>query len=179
MFSLHWRAQHIITNPVFTPIGLICLIGLILSGCSTLPQRSITTSLSSMQYAQATDATDHLVPPLQSSTSVTTQDQVDTAHNSNQISHSDRPSPSRSDTQSLSLSGSSSISTKSSSAAQQQLSQSAVQSDLQQRFKTAAQTHPGLTGFNVLVDPNDALTTRLQLIEHAKHSIDLQYYICK
>ena len=48
---------------------------------------------------------------------------------------------------------------------------------LQRQFAPAVKAHPNLTGFHVLFDPNDALISRLQLIEHAQRTIDLQYYI--
>lgn len=50
-------------------------------------------------------------------------------------------------------------------------------SALQRQFAAAVKAHPDLTGFHILFDPNDALISRLQLIEHAQRSIDLQYYI--
>jgi len=37
--------------------------------------------------------------------------------------------------------------------------------------------NPGLTGFHVLYDPLEALAARLQLINKAEKSLDLQYYI--
>ncbi|MFB2578343.1 MULTISPECIES: phospholipase D family protein [unclassified Acinetobacter] len=48
---------------------------------------------------------------------------------------------------------------------------------LQSLFQAEKQKHPDLTGFHVLNDANDALMTRLELIERAEKSIDLQYYI--
>ncbi|MCH4246352.1 phospholipase D family protein [Acinetobacter populi] len=44
-------------------------------------------------------------------------------------------------------------------------------------FEPLKQQHPDLTGFHVLYDPNEALTTRLQLIEKTEKTLDLQYYI--
>lgn len=55
--------------------------------------------------------------------------------------------------------------------------QAARSTALARQFDRVAAQHPQLTGFHVLSDPNDALTARLQLIEHAQHTIDLQYYI--
>lgn len=44
-------------------------------------------------------------------------------------------------------------------------------------FEPLKQQHTDLTGFHVLYDPNEALTTRLQLIEKTEKTLDLQYYI--
>lgn len=44
-------------------------------------------------------------------------------------------------------------------------------------FEPLKQQHPNLTGFHVLYDPQQALITRLQLIDRAQKSLDLQYYI--
>ncbi|MGH8040976.1 MAG: phospholipase D-like domain-containing protein [Rudaea sp.] len=37
--------------------------------------------------------------------------------------------------------------------------------------------HPGLTGLRVLTNSTNALMSRITLIDHAQHSIDLQYYL--
>ncbi|HLY53556.1 MAG TPA: phospholipase D family protein [Steroidobacteraceae bacterium] len=37
--------------------------------------------------------------------------------------------------------------------------------------------HPGKCGFRLLVSGSDALMSRIWLIDHAKHSVDLQYFI--
>jgi len=37
--------------------------------------------------------------------------------------------------------------------------------------------HPGLSGFRLLTRSDNALMSRIALVDHAKHSIDLQYYI--
>jgi putative cardiolipin synthase len=37
--------------------------------------------------------------------------------------------------------------------------------------------HPGKSGFRLLVSSTDALMSRVWLIDHARHSIDLQYFI--
>lgn len=39
--------------------------------------------------------------------------------------------------------------------------------------------HPNQSGFRLLAKSNDALMSRIALADHAKHSIDLQYYIFK
>ncbi len=44
-------------------------------------------------------------------------------------------------------------------------------------FKPIKQQHPNLTGYHVLYNPTQALTTRLQLMERAEKTLDLQYYI--
>src|SRR4029077_5489656 len=44
-------------------------------------------------------------------------------------------------------------------------------------FATAAQAHPGLSGFRLYSLGIDALLLRLELIEQAQRSLDLQYYI--
>ncbi|TXJ06068.1 MAG: phospholipase D family protein [Acinetobacter sp.] len=44
-------------------------------------------------------------------------------------------------------------------------------------FEPLKQQHPQLTGFHVLYDPHQALITRLQLINRAEKTLDLQYYI--
>lgn len=48
---------------------------------------------------------------------------------------------------------------------------------LAQLFKPMRAAHPDKTGFHVLYDPAQALSTRLQLINRAQKSLDLQYYI--
>nr|WP_298891976.1 phospholipase D family protein [uncultured Acinetobacter sp.] len=44
-------------------------------------------------------------------------------------------------------------------------------------FEPLKQSHPNLTGYHVLFEPTKALATRLQLIERADQTLDLQYYI--
>ena len=53
------------------------------------------------------------------------------------------------------------------------------------RFDTAAAryvqgevaSHPGQSGFGLLISNQNALMSRIVMIDHARHSIDLQYYI--
>ena len=42
-------------------------------------------------------------------------------------------------------------------------------------FEPLKQSHPNLTGYHVLFEPTKALATRLQLIERADQTLDLQY----
>lgn len=48
---------------------------------------------------------------------------------------------------------------------------------LGQLFDRRKTSHQGLTGYNLLIDPIDAIAARLMLIEKAQKSLDLQYYI--
>lgn len=48
---------------------------------------------------------------------------------------------------------------------------------LGQLFEPRKAAHEGLTGYQVLVNPIDAIAARLILIEKAQKSLDLQYYI--
>jgi putative cardiolipin synthase len=48
---------------------------------------------------------------------------------------------------------------------------------LGQLFEARKAAHEGLTGYNLLIDPIDAIAARLMLIEKAEKSLDLQYYI--
>lgn len=51
------------------------------------------------------------------------------------------------------------------------------QSYLSQLFATEKQKNPNLTGYHILFDPSEAIISRLQLIERAEKTLDLQYYI--
>lgn len=44
-------------------------------------------------------------------------------------------------------------------------------------FQPLKQSHPNQTGYHVLFEPTKALATRLQLIERAQDTLDIQYYI--
>ena len=44
-------------------------------------------------------------------------------------------------------------------------------------FNPLEQKNPNKTGYHILFDPTSALTSRLQLIERAEKTLDLQYYI--
>ena len=46
-----------------------------------------------------------------------------------------------------------------------------------QRVLAGSRDHPGLSGVAALASGNDALASRLSLIDEAEHSIDAQYYI--
>lgn len=48
---------------------------------------------------------------------------------------------------------------------------------LSKLFAKQKQLTPELTGYHILFNPEDALISRLQLIERAEKSLDLQYYI--
>ena len=51
------------------------------------------------------------------------------------------------------------------------------QTYLSRLFSPQKQQHPDLTGYHILFDPSEAIISRLQLIERAEKSLDLQYYI--
>lgn len=50
-------------------------------------------------------------------------------------------------------------------------------STLKRQLAPLRQQYPHLTGYHLLINPEEALSARLSLIERAEHSIDVQYYI--
>jgi putative cardiolipin synthase len=52
-----------------------------------------------------------------------------------------------------------------------------VRSALREAFEPLAKSHPGTSGFRMLSAGLDGLTARVEMIEAAQHSLDLQYYI--
>ncbi|MHA3099130.1 phospholipase D-like domain-containing protein [Acinetobacter brisouii] len=51
------------------------------------------------------------------------------------------------------------------------------QTTLAHRITPLRQANPGLTGYHILYDPLEAISTRLNLINKAQKTLDLQYYI--